>query len=53
MLLEGIDAPLARHIAHLFIRDPIVIFSELIDQDDEESMDHFEASITVWLVDAA
>ncbi|KZV60720.1 glutamate-cysteine ligase catalytic subunit [Peniophora sp. CONT] len=39
---DGIDAPLARHIAHLFIRDPIVVFTELIDQDDEISMDHFE-----------
>jgi len=29
-------------MAHLFIRDPLVIFSELIDQDDTTSMDHFE-----------
>lgn len=40
--LSGLDAPLATHIAHLFIRDPLVQFSETIDQDDEESMDHFE-----------
>lgn len=26
----------------MFIRDPLVVFSERIDQDDEESMDHFE-----------
>ena len=38
----GIDHLLARHISHLFIRDPIVIFSEMKDQDDEHSMDHFE-----------
>lgn len=38
----GIDDLLARHMAHLFIRDPLVIFSELIDQDDTTSMDHFE-----------
>jgi glutamate--cysteine ligase catalytic subunit len=38
----GIDDLLSKHIAHLFIRDPIVIFSELIDQDDSESTDHFE-----------
>ncbi|KAI0036964.1 glutamate-cysteine ligase catalytic subunit [Vararia minispora EC-137] len=37
-----IDAHLSKHLAHLFIRDPIVIFSELLDQDDETSMDHFE-----------
>ncbi|TFY62650.1 hypothetical protein EVJ58_g3733 [Rhodofomes roseus] len=39
---HGIDSILARHISHLFIRDPIVIFSETIDQDDENSNDHFE-----------
>ena len=39
---SGLDEPLATHIAHLFIRDPLVQFSETIDQDDEESMDHFE-----------
>jgi len=38
----GIDELLSKHIAHLFIRDPIVIFSELVDQDDSKSMDHFE-----------
>lgn len=35
---------LSKHIAHLFIRDPLVIFSELINQDDTTSMDHFEVS---------
>ncbi|KAI0075747.1 glutamate-cysteine ligase catalytic subunit [Panus rudis PR-1116 ss-1] len=39
---HGIDRVLARHISHLFIRDPLVIFSESIDQDDENSNDHFE-----------
>lgn len=38
----GIDDLLAKHISHLFIRDPLVIFSELKDQEDEHSMDHFE-----------
>lgn len=38
----GIDDALAKHIAHLFIRDPLVVFSERVDQDDETSMDHFE-----------
>jgi hypothetical protein len=33
---------LARHIAHLFIRDPISLFSEKINQNDEEDTDHFE-----------
>ena len=38
----GLDDLLSKHIAHLFIRDPLVIFSELIHQDDSTSMDHFE-----------
>lgn len=38
----GIDELLSKHIAHLFIRDPIVIFNELLDQDDSTSTDHFE-----------
>ncbi|CDO69209.1 hypothetical protein BN946_scf185042.g111 [Trametes cinnabarina] len=39
---HGVDELLSRHIAHLFIRDPLVIFSESIDQDDTISNDHFE-----------
>lgn len=35
---------LSKHVSHLFIRDPLVIFSELINQDDSVSMDHFEVS---------
>ncbi|KAK9459996.1 glutamate-cysteine ligase-domain-containing protein [Lipomyces oligophaga] len=38
----GVDDALASHYAHLFIRDPIVVFSELVDQDDATSSDHFE-----------
>lgn len=39
---NDVDDLLARHISHLFIRDPLVIFKELLDQDDEASSDHFE-----------
>ncbi|SNX85726.1 probable gamma-glutamylcysteine synthetase [Melanopsichium pennsylvanicum] len=42
LLDGGVDELLADHLAHLFIRDPLVIFSEMVDQDDETSMDHFE-----------
>ncbi|WRT68069.1 uncharacterized protein IL334_005044 [Kwoniella shivajii] len=42
LLEHGLDDKLASHVGHLFIRDPLVQFSETIDQDDEESMDHFE-----------
>ena len=39
---RGVDDLLANHIAHLFIRDPLVVFSETIHQDDSISSDHFE-----------
>ena len=42
LLDHGIDDLLSEHVAHLFIRDPLVIFSETVDQDDEVSADHFE-----------
>ena len=41
---SGVDELLARHIAHLFIRDPVSLFSEKINQDDENDTDHFEVS---------
>ena len=43
LINEGkLDKGLANHFAHLFIRDPLVIFSERIDQDNELENDHFE-----------
>ncbi|BGP49230.1 glutamate--cysteine ligase [Rhodotorula kratochvilovae] len=42
LLARGMDPLLATHFAHLFIRDPIVIFEETMCQDDEKSSDHFE-----------
>ncbi|KAH3663413.1 hypothetical protein WICMUC_005939 [Wickerhamomyces mucosus] len=36
------DTPLAKHFAHLFIRDPLVIFNERIQLDNTTSTDHFE-----------
>ncbi|KAJ3032037.1 UNVERIFIED_CONTAM: hypothetical protein HDU68_008070 [Siphonaria sp. JEL0065] len=41
-LANGIDDLLAKHYAHLFIRDPIVVFTEKLDLDDKLSTDHFE-----------
>lgn len=38
----GIDEQLARHYAHLFIRDPLCLFQEHVYQDDEQHTDHFE-----------
>lgn len=38
----GMDDLLATHFAHLFIRDPIVIFSEDLETLDPEGSNHFE-----------
>lgn len=37
-----IDEQLSKHFAHLFIRDPLVLFLERIDQDNKLENDHFE-----------
>eukprot|EP00916_Digyalum_oweni_P011392 GHVL01018964.1.p1 GENE.GHVL01018964.1~~GHVL01018964.1.p1 ORF type:complete len:767 (+),score=144.51 GHVL01018964.1:23-2323(+) len=42
LLKEGVDPILSRHIAHLFIRDPMVIFKDAINIDDTKSVAHFE-----------
>lgn len=40
---SGVDEQLARHVAHLFIRDPVAsLCLEDIYKDDEESTDLFE-----------
>uniref|UniRef100_U5EZ27 Glutamate--cysteine ligase n=1 Tax=Corethrella appendiculata TaxID=1370023 RepID=U5EZ27_9DIPT len=42
-LIDGeIDHLLAQHIAHLFIRDSVSLFSEKVHQNDKEDTDHFE-----------
>lgn len=40
----GMDEPMAKHFAHLYIRDPLTLFSEKIDLNDEEDSDHFEVN---------
>lgn len=43
LLDAGIDENLAHHLAHLFTRDPLVLFEGLIEElNDELSTDHFE-----------
>lgn len=46
---SGVPEPLARHIAHLFIRDPVALYREKLDHslqngsdEDEDDTDHFE-----------
>lgn len=40
----NIDHLLAQHVAHLFIRDTVSLFSEKVNQDDEIDTDHFEVN---------
>lgn len=42
LLDGGIDEHLSRHIAHMFIRDPLQVYQERIEQDDSKSTEHFE-----------
>jgi glutamate--cysteine ligase catalytic subunit len=42
LISGGIDHLLAQHVAHLFIRDSVSLFSEKIHQNDVEETDHFE-----------
>eukprot|EP01127_Copromyxa_protea_P000678 TRINITY_DN10581_c0_g1_i1.p1 TRINITY_DN10581_c0_g1~~TRINITY_DN10581_c0_g1_i1.p1 ORF type:complete len:614 (-),score=139.19 TRINITY_DN10581_c0_g1_i1:23-1864(-) len=42
LLAAGIPVELSRHLAHLFIRDPLVIYNDHIELDDATSSDHFE-----------
>jgi len=43
MLTEaGIDLTLARHVAHLFVRDPLVIHQDRLHLDDAVDTEHFE-----------
>ena len=40
----GIDPALSQHIAHLFIRDPLVVFDGAVEEvDDETQTEHFES----------
>jgi glutamate--cysteine ligase catalytic subunit len=42
LVAGGMDDLLATHFAHLFIRDPIVVFSEDLNHLDPEGSNHFE-----------
>lgn len=42
LIENGVDSLLSKHFAHLFIRDPLVIYSDKIEIDDEKNTDHFE-----------
>ncbi|CAH8608017.1 unnamed protein product [Dicrocoelium dendriticum] len=43
LINSGVDELLAKHVAHLFTRDPISVFSERLKvPENEEFVDHFE-----------
>ncbi|CAK4637213.1 hypothetical protein LEN26_014276 [Aphanomyces euteiches] len=42
LVANGVDDILAKHIAHLFIRDPLVIFEQRLHLDNKTATDHFE-----------
>jgi hypothetical protein len=42
----GMDEILATHFAHLFIRDPIVIFQETLLAPPDGLADHFEVRLS-------
>lgn len=39
---HNVDPVLARHIAHMFTRDPLVIFDDAVYLDNNTALDHFE-----------
>ena len=39
---HDIDPMLAKHIAHLFIRDALVTYDDYAEKDDMQSSEHFE-----------
>lgn len=41
MIANKVEPGIARHIAHLFIRDPLALYREKLNQTDQE-LDHFE-----------
>lgn len=43
LVRSGVDAVLAQHVAHLFSRDPLVIFPERVNLDDRTESDHWES----------
>lgn len=40
---HDVDESMARHVAHYFARDPLVMFEERLDLDDDVDMDHWES----------
>ena len=51
LIAAGIDDVLAHHIAHLYVRDPLVVYESKLQQDAATEVDHFEnIQSTNWQV---
>uniref|UniRef100_A0AC35GI80 Glutamate--cysteine ligase n=1 Tax=Panagrolaimus sp. PS1159 TaxID=55785 RepID=A0AC35GI80_9BILA len=50
LLSAGIEEPIAQHIAHMFIRDPLIVLKDHINEDYEEGCtDHLDfLQTSVW-----
>uniref|UniRef100_A0A914PDJ8 Glutamate--cysteine ligase n=1 Tax=Panagrolaimus davidi TaxID=227884 RepID=A0A914PDJ8_9BILA len=50
LLAVGVEEPIAQHIAHMFIRDPLIVLEDHIKEDYEEGCtDHFDLlQCSVW-----
>lgn len=42
LISNDVDPILAKHIAHLFVRDPLVVYEDRIVVDDNSTTEHFE-----------
>ena len=42
-----VDDRLIEHLGFMFIRDPMVIFSDKIYVDDSQNTNHFEVQLTI------
>lgn len=42
LVQAGVDPVLSRHVAHLLVRDPLMVFENKMDVDDAVATDHFE-----------
>jgi len=42
LIKAGVDDAMAKHIAHLFIRDPLVVYDKRIKINDQKETDHWE-----------
>lgn len=47
---EGVDHVMAQHVAHMFMRDPLIMFSGKVHQNDDEDTGHFDnINTSTWL----